>query len=648
VIPFGSTGDSALTRLGRDLVVTLSTNLDGVGSLRAVDPMSVIQRANQLPQPVPLAEARSLGEALGARSVLHGSLVREGALVRVNIGLYPVADGEPLARISFAATPDSVRIFTDSVSAELLRQVWRRGTPPSPLLSDVATASGDALRSFLAGEAAFGNGEMIAALEAYGRAVAIDSMFAQAWLRLDYSRQLILLPPDPVARAKVRTLAARLPARDRELLELRLTTGITTRQRVDSGRVLAARYPDYHTAQYQVGDNIIHGGPLVGIPMTEALPFIERLEVLAPRHADNALHRAMVSGVLGDTAAMRQAALDMIDRAPGVLGGQGRAMLRGLDARATGRRLPMDSLLDGIRTQVAAMAENPGFGWFAGGFWAIGGTPAESEALLAEARRRGILAAHESQLRFSEGMLDVARGRVAAGVERIATLETVTTAPTPVRLSAARIAAQAAWFGLLPADDAQRIVSRTRSRVSDVRGLDAVELTWSEAIVAIAAGDSVAFSRAVAAVPDTIALNASIARNLRALWRERRTGLTDSLIAAEEHAMETSTVFSVAMPLTRAAIGRDLVRRGEAARAEHYLQWPDALATATRSVINLSAMGSYSSYDRGLAREAAGDRAGAILHLQRFVEAVDDPPPPMRQQVDDAKARLERLKRGDR
>jgi hypothetical protein len=51
----------------------------------------------------------------------------------------------------------------------------------------------------------------------------------------------------------------------------------------------------------------------------------------------------------------------------------------------------------------------------------------------------------------------------------------------------------------------------------------------------------------------------------------------------------------------------------------------------------------YSSYQRGLAAEAAGDRRAAILHLRRFVTFVDRPPPRLADQIRDAKARLARL-----
>jgi TolB-like protein len=99
VMPLGSTGDSALARLGRDLVVTLSANIDGIGSVRTVDAMSVLQRAAELPQPVALDAARRLATSLGATYFVHGAVVADADSVRVDAALHHVHGGEPLARI---------------------------------------------------------------------------------------------------------------------------------------------------------------------------------------------------------------------------------------------------------------------------------------------------------------------------------------------------------------------------------------------------------------------------------------------------------------------------------------------------------------------------------------------------------------------
>ena len=88
---------------------------------------------------------------------------------------------------------------------------------------------------------------------------------------------------------------------------------------------------------------------------------------------------------------------------------------------------------------------------------------------------------------------------------------------------------------------------------------------------------------------------------------------------------------------------RALTRAGDPSRAEYYLQWTDAWFTDARFSAVEFIMAPYTSYQRGLAFEAAGDRARAKLHFERFIDMVDRPPPKIKRHVDDAKARLARL-----
>ena len=162
-------------------------------------------------------------------------------------------------------------------------------------------------------------------------------------------------------------------------------------------------------------------------------------------------------------------------------------------------------------------------------------------------------------------------------------------------------------------------------------------------MIGIAAGDSVRVFRAAAAITDSTLVGRRFAPSLRALWRERQTGNVDSLIASEDSAITKGGDFTTITALHRLAIGRALTRAGDPSRAEHYLQWTDAWFTDARSSALAFMMAPYTSYQRALAFEAAGDRARAKLHFERFIDMVDRPPPSIKPQVDDAKSRLARL-----
>jgi serine/threonine-protein kinase len=105
VLPLTSpSGDSALTRLGRDLASTLGLTLDGIGGLSIVDPASSIALAGQQPSPLSDAAARSVAQRLGASAYLTGTVVRAGEGLRVDLLLRGASDtASVLARVAGAS-----------------------------------------------------------------------------------------------------------------------------------------------------------------------------------------------------------------------------------------------------------------------------------------------------------------------------------------------------------------------------------------------------------------------------------------------------------------------------------------------------------------------------------------------------------------
>ena len=643
VMPFGSTGDSALTRLGRDLVVTLSANIDGVGSVRTVDAMSVLQRASDLPQPVALDAARSMAGSLGATYIVHGAIVPDDDGVRVDAALYDVTASAPIARISSHAPVAGLRELTDSLSSQLLRQVWRRGTPPSPMLADVATPSGEALRAFLEGESAFERLDVAAGLEAYGRATKLDSNFALAWLRISHLRSASVLPADSEATRRLEVLYDRLPERDRAG-RLRFPPNTPFAERLAALQSYAARFPEYYMAQYRAGDLIIHNGPINGVPIANAIPYLDRLDSLAPRHADNAQHRLFVALMLGDTAQIRASARRMVALASGTAAPPwANATLTTADAYARTGTLAdaattttaVRQLLAGMRSlpivaELALMTPSPMTG------------PAQLDSAFAAVASDPEIRAFERQYLLAVGSNHFARGDVATALKTFARLEG-SSLPNDVRTTGIRSAATAAWLGLISQGEADAAAAQSRRALSDGPPLVKLDVDWSEAILAISAQDSTRFVSALRALADTSGARQRMLHGLRALWRERQTGQVDSLLAFQVEEIRTQGTFIAMVPLLRLAIGRALTLAGDPRRAEYYLQWTDGTSPSRRQVQILRSVTSYTAYQRGIAAEAAGDRRAAILYLRRFVESVDQPPPALADQVRDAKARLEKL-----
>ena len=174
----------------------MSSGLDGLGAIRVVDAHTVLAQAKPgvLSSPT---EGAALARRFGAGSMVHGSLVREGADVRLDFVLLSTDGGAaPLARASVSSAPDSIAALTDSAVHVLLRQIWTRGSAPTPSLeAALKTRSVPALRAFLEGEREIVGGLWDSAAASYGRAREADPAFWLAYAREHYARYWSLQGP---------------------------------------------------------------------------------------------------------------------------------------------------------------------------------------------------------------------------------------------------------------------------------------------------------------------------------------------------------------------------------------------------------------------------------------------------------------------
>jgi serine/threonine-protein kinase len=282
VLPFLATSsDTALARLARDLAVTVSASLDGVGGVETADRLTV-SAATAGRGPLSLAEGSALARRLGARSVLRGTLVRDGPRVRVDLGLHDVESDAALTQgITIMALPDSLRALTDSVVWAVLRQVWSHGDAPTPSLDAVTTRSLPALRAFLDGERAIENNRWDQASLAFSSAIAADSTF---WLA--YSRSALALNwlDEPVGPALTPMYPHRaaLPERDRLLVEAWMALDSAPRQ-LALLQDVTRRYPDYWPGWFILGDRMFHAGNVLGYDWREIQAVFNHAVLLNPR-----------------------------------------------------------------------------------------------------------------------------------------------------------------------------------------------------------------------------------------------------------------------------------------------------------------------------------------------------------------------------
>lgn len=627
VMPLSAISDTSLTRLGQDLVVTLSTTLDGVGELRTVDAATLLLNTRNAPSPLPLAQAREIAGRLGAGSVLTGTLIGEGGQVRASVALYRIDSDTALIKASALAPAGDIVSLTDSLTWQVLRQVWRRGTPPSPLLAGLTTGSFEALRHFLDGERSFQRLDVETAIGQYRQAFELDSNFVQAYLRYQAAKTWNLQATEDEVTARLVALADRLPERDRLWLET-TTQPMSFPERTERWRKLIQQYPDYPPILMSGVDGIIHSGPFLGIALDETLPVLERLSRLTPDNADVWYHKAMVETALGMTA---EAATSSA-RGAAVAEEFHQVLLTNL---ATDQRTVLAP--DSAAYQRDAMAlihaltelpsDNPNV-WFSGMLSAFGGRIPERLALVERAQREVYSGDLLVRSHLGEGLLQIARGDWSAGLTALQQNESGN-GSWAERANTARLAVLGAWLGAVDPAVAAGAVARSGSMPgAGEAALDRMEQQWFEGMLAVLREDDRALDRIVAALRgDEHPAARQVAASLRAQWLVRKgvAGAADSVRAVSDAVIGGGAGLFTAEVVNRFVIARALRSRGQPEAVERYLLWNDALYNSPRTFTLRLALAPLVQFERGMALEEAGNHSAAVLQLSRFVEDRDRP-----------------------
>jgi TolB-like protein len=306
VLPFSvSGGDLDVWREG--MVDLLSRNLDGLGDLRAIDSRTVLARWREVVgdgEAPDLATTLAAARRTGARWALVGSAVGVGPRVRLSGDVREVETGRRIERATLEGSPDSLLSMVDRLSVQVARSLLSREDPALAglRLSSITTASPEALRAFLEGEAAYRRSSFRASAEAYERAVALDPSFALAWYRLASARGWV---GDGAlsARTRAHENRGRLPAREALLVEAEYRA---RRGALPAGVALlrdgVRRYPDDPEMWYQLGDVYLHYGLQLLVGTAEAERALERAVELDPDFSPYQIHLVDLALVRGDTA----------------------------------------------------------------------------------------------------------------------------------------------------------------------------------------------------------------------------------------------------------------------------------------------------------------------------------------------------------
>ena len=667
VVPFlpATEGDTGLARLGRDLAITVSASLDGVGEIRTADRLRMTA---EMPDQHALSpsDAAALARRLGSASVLRGTLARERENVRVDLKLYDSRSLAPLATgITRTGPADDVRALTDSVVWALLRQVWRRGVVPSPSLTAVTTGSVPALRAFLDGERRIESGEWRSAALAFRSAIEADSTFWLAYYRYVLARAWYDEKEEiePAILTKLNLNKRHLPGQEQLLVEALAEADGSLMREMKLYQELVRRYPDHWPGWFHYGDFLWHEGPLLGYTWKETHRVFARAIELNPRLKLAYLHLFVNSAGKDSAEALRAFNLfqwlsgkdplaDPVQEAADL---QHMRLVSALE-RSRGVIDPRDSsLADSVAR-----------------FYLSGGGNAESQgswpvSLLWHWNPAGQIAFNRRMLRYASGTAAAAPGYAGiafAWAERgawdsaLAAMRESSKGEPHFRDYG--LAVLGAWLGTIPPETA---AERRPTAKAWISGLAAGErkaemlgvLAWLDGLLGFARRDPDALGRAREDArrvghADADAIDRSLAAFERALTGDRaRAGLDIAALeqrCARSHWQGCGRAVAPNIAVHRLAAATWLLEAGDTTQAARLLTWMEARpgfgggwtwSFAVRPLAYLM-----------LARieEARGDVASAEEHYRQFLRHYDSPMPKQRHLVDEARAALVRL--GDR
>jgi tRNA A-37 threonylcarbamoyl transferase component Bud32/tetratricopeptide (TPR) repeat protein len=663
--PSPASPDTALARIGRDLVITLSAAMEGIGDIRMVSAQTILAQLEDPSATYTLDQAAALARQLDASSLLHGGILRAGDDVRVEMGLYTSDSLAAVARVAAAGQPDDLLALTDSLTWALLSQVWTAREPPTPSLAAVTTRSLPALRAFLDGERAFADGRWLDAAAAYSRAWRADSTFWLASMLYSFVATAWTLPGFPVDTVVARAYTAhlsKLPDPQRSWFEearpwfgLEFPPGQTPtwEDHLTAYGQLAARFPDYWPIWFDYADELMHWGPFFGHPLAEARSAWQRTLALNPRLVNGWQHLFVIS--IGHDTGATARALDEMQR-----------LSSRTDSTAT---LP---LLDRLLHQYAMRGPDPALIDRVAERYATALNPWDHERLLNQTFNLGF---PQAQIDISRRVLRLGPGADAAAWHRlgialawaargawdsalVALERYVQRAPgDSAALGAYRLAAVGAWLGAVQPGAAERWQPEATAVAQAGRDVHRAELAWLDGILAVARRDTAALRSARERIVASRDAERFLVRSLAALelgLAGERARAADTLVTLEWDVafegfegswVETLRLYAFAHVVNRLTAGRWLLEEGDTTGAAKLLMWHETFlpigARAANRANNVVAGLAY--LERARIEEVLGRSELARDYYEQFLRRYDTPVEAHRHLVEEAGAALARL-----
>lgn len=308
VIPFDVRGEG-LDIWREGMMDLLANSLDGVGGYRTIDARTVMARWEELVgdgEAVDLDGALRVAGATGARYALTGSVVGIGDDMRLVTNVHDLDTGEEIAQGRVEGPADQVMQLADNLAVETMRsflQTTGREGAGDLTAETLTTWSLDALRSFLEGERHYRRGDFAEAVQSFERAVAADSTFAIALIRL--SEAYGWLEDQSSERMQeygVRAMAHvdRLPPRYQFIMDAWQALNEGSADGLPVLKEAVQKYPDDPEAWFLLAETYIHMSDATFATAEDIKEALDRSVALDPNFAPYLLHVAEWAVIRGD------------------------------------------------------------------------------------------------------------------------------------------------------------------------------------------------------------------------------------------------------------------------------------------------------------------------------------------------------------
>ena len=650
VIPFAPTGDdSALSRLGRDLVVLLTRNLDGVGDIEVVDHTTVLAKTGSDDRRYSLTEAAEIGRDLGAATVLHGTLLRVGDQVVLDVGLFETDGLEEIARASAQAPVNEHFALTDETTWALLQAIWKTGDAPTPSVAAITTRSWPALRAFLDGESAITRGEWLKATGHYAEAIAADTTFWLAHLRYRVANGWSFgSGPQSELAKPIAEIRDSLPQREQLQVDARLAP--VGDERYAIAERLINRYPNYLPGLLDQADRLNHSGPYYGRDVRESRELYQRILDIDPDFLPAYEHFAYVGMATRDAGLIRMAIDSLRARDLQDVNFYGPAfdwdeVIAGWEDVAAGIEDPdiyrtspsdaqVDSMIEVAERTGTFFGTNPWLQTFAfprddWGLAAIRRLAAGSDSGLTEVGHHRV------------GLMWAARGAwdsTAVAIEEYARRSRDPIAP----VHAYRMAVYGVWLGALDFEVASEAREAVAGAVEGLIDRYATEVPFLDGVLAASQQDDDGIERALRELDGLETAQAAWFRGALSAFQIALQGNTAEA-GRQLAAQELRGSFGFIRPLTRLAAADWLMQAGETREAERLLRWHEAVTTNGESAAYNGTFEAVARLQRGRVAEADGRLNDAAEFYSQFLQLYDMPTERHQHLRDEAEAALERI-----